>query len=155
MANKLLEQIKDVLEAKELKYYCDEEERIGAGFMNFAFMFHATEDYLDFRLQMKLDVPEEYRLEMLQYLNRVNCITKEGHWEMDAEVELTGAIAFRMSEDLSVECGVEDYRIVSMIEKGIAAVSLFSEGMKKIASGESSATVAYLEMMVERLMDKE
>lgn len=153
MANKILEQIKDILEVKELKYYCDEEERIGAGFTDFAFMFHATEDCLDFRLQMKLEVPKEYCLEVLQYLNRVNCITKEGHWEMDAEVELTGTIAFRMCEDLSVEYGVEDYRIVSMIEKGIAAVSLFGEGMKKIASGESTATVAYLETMVEQLMD--
>lgn len=146
MENYVLEQIKEIFEEMGLQYHCDGKGRIGVGLSDYCLMFHAAQDGLEFRLQMNLEIPVEYRIEMLEFLNNINCIIKEGHWELEED----GEVAFRIYTDLSLKSEVEEGRVLQVMKKAMNAADAFREGMIKISLG-ADAPKELFEEAIERL----
>ena len=146
----LMEQIKAVLEKKELKYEDDGEEIIGIGFRRFNCLYHVREDSLDFRLLIKEEVPEKYTDEMFKFLNHINCITKDGHWEL-----ISGHVQYRLYTDRTYDKEVPDSRIENVLDKGCLAADLFYTGIDLICEGIVSAEDAFEKLVMKRLKEEE
>ena len=140
MVNSILNKIKDVFEVKEVKYYCEEEKgRIGANFFDSVMMFHVEPDMVTYKMVFKGDVPEEKRKDVREYLNDINCILKEGHMEMDDD----GTVTFRISVDMSEEPEMSEYRLLSIMGKGVHAEDTFHGGIKHIVEGNMEPRKAF------------
>lgn len=148
MDTMLMNQIKTVLEEGDIVYHCDEEENfIGAAFSNFSFAYHVRKGSLDYRLQISMEVPEEYEDEMLVYLNSVNEFTADGHWEL-----LGDHVYFRVYTDRLVDKEVDDSRIRDVLRMGFIAEELFFDGIKQVAEGVYSGKDAFKEIAIKKIM---
>lgn len=131
MIYRMLEQLKEIFEEREIKYQCDEEEYIRAPFESFMLVFRVTERSVALRLQMREEVPEEHKIRMLRFLNRINMCTKEGHWEIQGN----GKVSFRIYVDLPETGYMEKLRMEHMLEKAMKEVTMFGCGVKMIMEG--------------------
>jgi len=145
----LLEQIKAVLEEKELKYQTDDEEGIIAiGFQWFNCFYHVKEENLDFHLLIDKKVPEEYMEDMLKLVNHINGITKDGHWEL-----IDNSICYRLYTDRVYSKEISDSRIFEVFRKGGVAAELFKLGIEMVCEGLVSGDDAFEKLIMKRLME--
>lgn len=146
----IIEQIKAMLEEKELQYQADDEDGIVAvGFPKFNCLYHVREDSLDFRLLINKEVPEEYTGEMLKLLNHINGITKDGHWEL-----IDNHIYYRLYTNRVHNKEVSDKRIAEIFGKGGVAAELFYTGMEMVCEGIVSGEDAFEKLIMKRLMEE-
>ena len=142
MVTHILNKIKDVLEEKDLKYYCEEQNgRIGVNFPGSIMMFRVTSEFVVFKSVFKGDIPKEKRRDVLEYLNDVNCILQEGHIEMDEE----GTVQFRICIDLLAEQDISEYRLWLIMGKGAHAEQTFHEGIYQIVEENMEPSKAFEE----------
>lgn len=145
----LMEQIKAMLEEKGLEYEEDGEGIIGSGFRKYGFLYHVREDSLDFRLQIRKEVPEECMDEMLLYINYANGITKDGHWELAGN-----HVYYRLYTDRVHDKEVQDWRINDIFDKGSVAVDVFYTGIEIVCEGILSGEDAFKKLVMKRLMEE-
>lgn len=136
--NMVLELVKEVLEERGLEYE-NVGEHIGVAFGEFVIGLLMKDDSLELRLIEAEEVNEEYRPEMLNLLNRINLITKEGHWELD----LDGLICYRILVCLPKEGELEKERIDDIIVKAMQSQAVFGDGIKEVGVGMCAAEDAF------------
>ena len=150
MVKCILNKIKDIFEEKDIKYYCEESIGcIGAGFPSSAMVFDVRPTSVELKMLVKGIIPEDKQRKVQTYLNRVNCILKEGHMEMKND----GNVQFRIYTDISEQQDISEYRLLYLMAKGMAAVHDFSDGIRRVALGEEEPDMAF-EKVIEDVVKK-
>lgn len=76
--------VKKYLEEQEIKFLCDDEDGfIAIGFQDVGITFRVSDDLVNVQLFFFKELPDEAYRDVLVYLNKVNSILKEGHFEVE------------------------------------------------------------------------
>ena len=144
----LVLRIKQVLEELEIEYYDNGEGMIGFTTSQVDIIFEAEEDGLDYRLQVKKEVPAQCLEDVLWYLNQANLTIRKGHWELDGK-----RVCFRIHTDRVVNKEVSEKRIYEVLQRGEAAAEKFYEGIMMICTEGFSGPEAFEEFVVKKLTE--
>lgn len=148
MVKSILNKIKDIFEEKDIKYYCEEEIGcIGAGFPESAMAFEVKPESVELKMLVKGIIPEDKQRKVQTYLNRINCILKEGHMEIRED----GIAQFRIYTDIMEQQDISEYRLLQLMAKGMATIHDFREGMFRVALGESEPDEAFAKAIEETI----
>ena len=151
MENKILNEIKEIMEENEWKYHCEEEEgRLGAGFVNSLLMFEVSEDMVECYTLYYEKVPAEHRAEVLESMTSVNVIGKEGHFEMDQE----GHVKFRIRRGVQRGELPSKEDIESMMGRVIHTEYVMISGLFQVARGETEIKSALFGAMMKYMERK-
>ena len=138
MKDRMMEQIKEVLEEGELKYDCN-ERYFGVPFDDFIVGIEPSDDSLEMKLFETEVVEPEYKREMLKLLNMVNSVIKEGHWELEDEERP----CFRIYVCLPENGTLENQRIADILAKEFVAHKKLGTAIKRVMYGLSTAEEAF------------
>lgn len=148
MENKIINQVKEMFDEREIHYYCEEEKgRIGARFDEGILFFETDGPMVECQMFFIKEAPQENRLEVLKYMNRINEITKEGHLEMDKD----GGMRFRTTTDISETGELSGKRMMVMVARAFSVKENFGSNLFAVADGEMSAEEAFLSAMLEAM----
>lgn len=144
MKDRLMEQLKEVLEEGEMVYDCT-EKYISLPFRDFIVGIEPTDNSLEMKLYERETVDEEYQDEMLRLLNFMNPVIREGHWELEDGERPCFRIYVRLTEDE----GLENERISSILAKELTAHRVLGTAIKRVMYGLSTAEEAFREAVEE------
>lgn len=151
MENKIMNEIKEIMEENEWKYHCEEEEgRLGAGFRDSILMFEVSEDNVECYSLFYEKVPAEHRADVLEYMNAVNVMVKEGHFEMDKE----GHVKFRIRRVMQRGQLPAKEDIESMMGRVIHTEYVMISGLFQVARGETEIKSALFGAMMKYMERK-
>lgn len=141
MKDRMLEQIKEILEGNELEYDCN-EKYFAVPFGEFVVGIEPTDKGLEMKLYEMETVEEEYRLEMLRLFNTVNIMTKEGHWELEED----DRPCFRICVCLPENSTLGTPRIAGILGKVFMAHKALENAIKRVMYGLNTAEEALQEV---------
>lgn len=79
-----LESIKKYLNEQEIKFLSDDKDGfVAIGFSDVGITFRVSDESVNVRMDFFKELPDEAYQEVLVYLNKVNSILKEGHFEVE------------------------------------------------------------------------
>jgi len=142
MKDRMMEQIKEILEDSELNYDCN-ERCFGVPFDDFIVGIEPADNALEMKLFERETVEEEYRTEMLRLLNSANRMIKEGHWELEENERPCFRIYVRMPENGALETS----RIAGILAKVFMAHKTLGTAIKRVMYGLSTAEEALEEVL--------
>ena len=137
MKDRLMEQIKKILEENELKYDCT-EKYVAVPFGEFIVGIEPNDNSLEMKLFERETVEAEYRMEMLRLFNTINPAIKEGHWELEEDERP----CFRICVCLSENSTLETPRIAGILGKVFMAHKTLETAIKRVMYGLSTAEEA-------------
>ena len=140
MMKLILNKIKDLLDVKKIKYYCDTERGIlAAMFPTYKTIFEVGSEVVEFRMIFDKETAEERQEAVREYVNYVNCVLKEGHLEMDGQ----GVVQFRICTDISEEQDISSMRLFFMMKRASDVEDAFCEYMYQVSDGLLAAKEAF------------
>jgi len=90
--------IKEYLTLQGIKYWCDEKGSITSGFRDARINFRVSDELASAQLCFVKEVPDTAYSEVLDYLNKVNTILAEGHFEVKRGHGVSYRLSFRVGE---------------------------------------------------------
>lgn len=131
--NKMMQDIKEIVEAYNWSYQCDEAiGRLDVYFDECFLMFDIDEEYVECCSVHLENVPEENRAKVLEYMNSANIIAREGHFEMDDE----GCVQFKIRRMFMKGQPIDKEELFTMLARVIRGVRAIMPDLYRVARGE-------------------
>ena len=145
MMNHILNQVKSLFEERWIKYFCNVGDGvIGAAFEDTKILFEIDANLVEFCLIFDEEMRKDRKYEVQEYINYVNRILKEGHFEMDDE----GTVQFRICTDISETQDISEKRLFVMMAKAAGAKENFQKNMVRVSNGSMEAKEAFAEVLM-------
>lgn len=142
MGKKIINMIKEVLEKMRLSYEQMTENIIKVSTADFYMGIETDEERLDIGIFSTEEVKAKYEMQMLLFLNRINLVTKGGHWALDEE----GTVCRRVAVDFEEDEICKEY-IEYIVWSTLMEQRIFGTGIKAVSLGISTAEDAYKEVV--------
>jgi len=142
MIEKLLNMVKEVLEEIGLTYKQATENIIKVTSAGFAMGIAVGERVLELKLYPAEKVKARQEMQMLILLNKINIVTKEGHWELDED----GRICYYRLVELPEE-EMEKKDVDYIVREALQGQKMFGTAIKAVNLGISTAKEAFKEAL--------